>query len=73
MAILIGGGKNDILTGTDDPDLIFGDPFTTGAFDAPRQLGVLNTGKGGNDNCGGDPERHSHLMSSYHGCLAEGQ
>ena len=31
MANLIGGAKNDSLTGTDDPDVIFGDPFTTGA------------------------------------------
>ena len=57
MANLIGGtdafpGKNNILTGTDDRDFIFGDPFTTGA-PVPQQLGVLDTGKGGNDTLRG--------------------
>ena len=38
MAVIIGGtpefpGKNNKLTGTLDPDIIFGDRFTTGAAD----------------------------------------
>ena len=53
MANLIGSAKNDSLSGTDDPDVIFGDPFTTGAaaggFPGFPDLGVLAAGKGGND------------------------
>ena len=57
MANLIGGAKKDSLTGTDDPDVIFGDPFTTGAaaggFPGIPDLGVLAAGKGGNDTLRG--------------------
>ena len=64
MANLIGGiapllGLNNGITGTEDPDFIFGDPYTTGAAayfagvpgfeDIPEIGGTLSSGRGGND------------------------
>ena len=44
-------------------------------FSRGRSLGGgRRAGKGGDDDGGGDPENNSsHLMSSCHGCPAEGQ
>jgi hypothetical protein len=62
VAILAGGtapfpGRNNHLTGLNAQDIIFGDPFTTGAADEfPRvpALGVLAAGRGGMDVLFGD-------------------
>jgi hypothetical protein len=65
MAILIGGvepllGLNNRIAGTADPDLIFGDPYTTGVASVFAGLpgfedilevgGALSSGRGGNDH-----------------------
>ena len=44
MAILIGGtdafpSENNIVIGTNDRDIIFGDPFTTGNFIGVPEIG----------------------------------
>jgi serralysin len=57
MANLIGDLKNNSLIGTEEPDIIFGDPLTTGAaaggFPGIPNLGVLTAGKSGNDTIRG--------------------
>jgi hypothetical protein len=64
MAVIIGGtenfsGKNNRLTDTKDNDVVFGDPYTTGAeayydvfgnlIDIPQIGRALSSGRGGND------------------------
>ena len=55
MAIIIGGvalhfGKNNLLIGGAEDDIVFGDPYTTGNFEGiPEIGGFLQSGKGGND------------------------
>src|SRR3954451_24165270 len=58
MAVLVGGSKafpggDNVLVGTDGPDVIFGDAHTGGATpffpDVPTMGGALAAGTGGND------------------------
>jgi Ca2+-binding RTX toxin-like protein len=66
MANLIGGiepylGKNNQIAGTDDGDIVFGDPHTGTTLNrslldfrgVPEVGGVLSSGKGGNDHLDG--------------------
>src|SRR5262245_38421169 len=59
MADIIGGipphlGKNNIISGTPDPDIIFGDPFTEGNLEGlPPNAGILSSGMGGDDRLDG--------------------
>ncbi|HEV7372780.1 hypothetical protein [Arenibaculum sp.] len=59
MAVVIGGipphrGADNHLVGTGLPDVIFGDPYTTGNdLGVPEVGGILSSGRGGNDRLEG--------------------
>jgi Ca2+-binding RTX toxin-like protein len=59
MAHLIGGiapwlGLDNHIFGTNDPDIIFGDPFTTGNSLGVSEIGgFLSSGQGGRDSLDG--------------------